>query len=179
MAFDNPGMFSSWRDAYLMGGARTPFTDLNGALSSVSPIDLGVKAARAAQDKAGVAPGEIGTVIAGSMAQASFDAYMLARHIGLYADVPEAVPAHLVQRICGTGIEVLSQACDAIAHKGIDAALCVGAESMSRNPVAAYTHRGGFRMGLVEFKDFLWEALLDPSCDATMGDTAENLASQY
>ena len=48
MAFDNPGMFSSWRDAYLMGGARTPFTDLNGALSSVSPIDLGVKAARAA-----------------------------------------------------------------------------------------------------------------------------------
>jgi acetyl-CoA C-acetyltransferase len=179
MAFDNPGMFSSWRDAYLMGGARTPFTDLNGALSSVSPIDLGVKAARAALDKAGVAPGEIGTVIAGSMAQASFDAYMLARHIGLYADVPEAVPAHLVQRICGTGIEVLSQACDAIAHKGIDAALCVGAESMSRNPVAAYTHRGGFRMGQVEFKDFLWEALLDPSCDATMGDTAENLASQY
>jgi acetyl-CoA C-acetyltransferase len=84
-----------------------------------------------------------------------------------------------VQRICGTGIEVLSQACDAIAHKGIDAALCVGAESMSRNPVAAYTHRGGFRMGQVEFKDFLWEALLDPSCDATMGDTAENLASQY
>jgi acetyl-CoA C-acetyltransferase len=84
-----------------------------------------------------------------------------------------------VQRICGTGIEVLSQACDAIAHKKIDAALCVGAESMSRNPVVAYTHRNGFRMGQVEFKDFLWEALLDPSCDTTMGGTAENLANQY
>jgi acetyl-CoA C-acetyltransferase len=179
MTFDNRGVFSTWEDAYLLAGARTPFTDLKGALSSVSPIDLGVKAAKAALQRAGVAPDEIGTVIAGSMAQASFDAYMLPRHIGLYAGVPEQVPAHLVQRICGTGVEVLSQACDAIAHKNIDVALCVGAESMSRNPVAAYTHRGGFRMGQVEFKDFLWEALLDPSCDVTMGGTAENLATQY
>ena len=50
---------------------------------------------------------------------------------------------------------------------------------MSRNPIAAYTHRGGFRMGQVEFKDFLWEALLDPAANVTMGDTAENLARQY
>ena len=179
MAFDNPGIYSAWDDAFLLGGARTPFTDLNGGLSSVSPIDLGIKAARAALQKTGVAPQDIGTTIAGSMAQASFDAYMIPRHIGLYAGVPEQVPAHLVQRICGTGIEVLSQACDAIAHKDVDAALCVGAESMSRNPVAAYTHRNGFRMGQIEFKDFLWEALLDPSCDTTMGGTAENLANQY
>ena len=50
---------------------------------------------------------------------------------------------------------------------------------MSRNPVASYTSRGGFRMGQVEFKDFLWEALADGSCDVTMGTTAENLARQY
>src|ERR1700722_773635 len=179
MAKANPGLYSTWEDAYLVGGARTPFADLNGPFSLVSPIDLGIKAGRAALEKAGVPAGDIGTVITGSMAQASFDAYMIPRHIGLYADVPEHVPAHLVQRICGTGIEVVSQACDAIAHKQIDAALCVGAESMSRNPVAAYTHRGGFRMGQVEFKDFLWEALLDPSCDVTMGGTAENLAKNY
>jgi acetyl-CoA C-acetyltransferase len=179
MAFGNPGVFSTWEDAFLLGGARTPFTDLNGALSSVSPIDLGIKAARAALQKTGVDASDVGTVIAGSMAQASFDAYMIPRHIGLYAGVPEQVPAHLVQRICGTGVEALSQASDAIAHKGIDVALCVGAESMSRNPVAAYTHRNGFRMGQIEFKDFLWEALLDPSCDTTMGGTAENLAAKY
>jgi acetyl-CoA C-acetyltransferase len=179
VAPDNPGVFSSWKEAYLLGGARTPFTDLNGALSGVSPIDLGIKAAKAALAHVDVAPSEIGTVVAGSMAQASFDAYMTPRHIGLYAGAPEHVPAHLVQRICGTGVEVLSQACDAIAHKQVDVALCVGAESMSRNPVAAYTHRGGFRMGQIEFKDFLWEALLDPSCDTTMGGTAENLAAKY
>jgi acetyl-CoA C-acetyltransferase len=71
------------------------------------------------------------------------------------------------------------QASDAIAHRGVDVALCVGTESMSRNPVASYTSRGGFRLGQVEFKDFLWEALFDPSCDVSMGGTAENLARQY
>jgi acetyl-CoA C-acetyltransferase len=50
---------------------------------------------------------------------------------------------------------------------------------MSRNPIAAYTHRGGFRMGQVEFKDFLWEALLDPCADVTMGGTAETLAKRH
>jgi acetyl-CoA C-acetyltransferase len=84
-----------------------------------------------------------------------------------------------VQRICGTGLEVISQAADAVSLGRADAALCVGAESMSRNPIAAYTHRGGFDMGRVEFKDFLWEALLDPAADVTMGGTAENLATRY
>jgi acetyl-CoA C-acetyltransferase len=130
-------------------------------------------------DRAGVSPDDVGTVIAGNMAQASFDVYCLPRHVGLYAGVPVEVPAHLVQRVCGTGIEVLMQAADSVQHRGVDLALCVGAESMSRNPVAAYTHRGGFRMGQVEFKDFLWEALMDPAAKCTMGDTAENLARQY
>src|SRR5579883_3069981 len=179
MASAHPGVFSSWEDAYLVGGARTPFTDLNGPLAPISPIDLGIKAGRAALEKTGVPPAEIGVVIAGSMAQASFDAYMTPRHIGLYCGAPQHAPAHLVQRICGTGIEVVAQAGDAIAHKGVDVALCVGTESMSRNPVAAYTHRGGFRMGNVEFKDFLWEALRDSGPDLTMGDTAENLAHRY
>ena len=173
------GVAGAWRDAWLLDGCRTPFVDYTGALSQVSPIDLGIKAAREALSRAEMPPETIGTVIAGSVAQASFDAYMLPRHIGLYAGVPQDVPAHLVQRVCGTGIEVLMQAADAVTHKGVEAALCVGSESMSRNPVAAYTHRNGFRMGQVEFKDFLWEALLDPAPGLTMGGTAENLAKRY
>jgi acetyl-CoA C-acetyltransferase len=173
------GVGAAWRDAWLLDGCRTPFVDYTGALSQVSPIDLGIKVAREALARAEVAPAAIGTVIAGSVAQASFDAYMLPRHIGLYAGVAQEVPAHLVQRVCGTGIEALMQAADAVTHKGVNAALCVGTESMSRNPVAAYTHRNGFRMGQVEFKDFLWEALLDPAPGLTMGGTAENLAKRY
>jgi len=172
------GLTARWSDIWLLDGVRTPFADYNGALATVSPTDLGIKAARAVFARAGVSPQDVGAVITGSMAQASFDTYCLPRHIGLYSDVPIEVPAHMVQRVCGTGLEVLMQAADCITHKDIPLALCVGAESMSRNPVASYTMRG-FRMGAVDFKDFLWEALLDPSANVTMGDTAENLARQY
>jgi acetyl-CoA C-acetyltransferase len=173
------GLAAIFDDAYLIDGARTPFADYNGALASVSPTDLGIKAARAAFAKTGASPGDVGTVIAGNMAQASFDAYMLPRHIGLYSGVPQQTPAHMVQRVCGTGLEVLAQASDAVSLGRAELALCVGTESMSRNPVASYTSRGGFRMGQVEFKDFLWEALLDPACGIGMGGTAENLARRY
>jgi acetyl-CoA C-acetyltransferase len=173
------GLFSAYEDIWLLDGLRTAFADYNGVLGLVSPIDLGIKAARSLFTRTKIAPGDVNSIIAGSVAQASFDAYMLPRHIGLYSGVPYDRPAHLVQRVCGTGIEAISQAADAIALKKIQLALCVGAESMSRNPIAAFTHRGGFRMGQVEFKDFLWEALLDTCPNVTMGGTAENLAKQY
>ncbi len=177
---DTPGaLVSAFDDAFIVEGARTPFVDYNGAFSLVSPIELGIKAGRAALARAGISGDEIGAVVAGNVAQASFDAYYLPRHIGLYCGARTEVPALLVQRICGTGLEAIAQSADAVSLGRADVALCVGAESMSRNPVAAYTHRGGFRMGQVEFKDFLWEALLDTSCDTTMGGTAENLAKRY
>ncbi|QYO77216.1 thiolase family protein [Devosia salina] len=173
------GLRLTFDDAYLLGGARTPFVDYRGALSEISPIDLGIKAARAAIERTGVKAADIGHTIAGSMAQASFDAYVTPRHIGLYAGAPIEAPAHLVQRICGTGIEVIAQAADSVSLGRVDLALGAGCESMSRNPIAAYTHRNGFAMGKVEFKDFLWEALYDPAGCVNMGDTAENLAKQY
>src|SRR5690606_9083820 len=75
-------------DAWLLGGARTPFVDYRGAFADISPIDLGIKAARAAIERLGVRASDIGHTIAGSMAQASFDAYVTPRHIGLYAGAP-------------------------------------------------------------------------------------------
>jgi acetyl-CoA C-acetyltransferase len=176
MAEGTGGTVSSYKDIWLLDGVRTPFADYNGVLGLVSPIDLGIKAARAVFERSGVSPADVGSVIAGSVAQASFDAYLLPRHIGLYAGVPFDRPALLVQRVCGTGFEAIGQAGDAITLGKIQLGLCVGAESMSRNPIAAYTHRGGFRMGQVEFKDFLWEALMDPAPGLTMGDTAEGIA---
>src|SRR5580698_1315050 len=178
-AKDKGGLFIAYDDVWLLDGVRTPFVDYNGALGLVSPTDLGIKAARALFERTRIPAQDVGSVIAGSVAQASFDAYMLPRHIGLYSGVPVDRPAHLVQRVCGTGIEAISQAADAITLKKINLALCVGAESMSRNPIAAFTHRSGFRMGQVEFKDFLWEALLDPAPGLTMGDTAESVAVKY
>jgi acetyl-CoA C-acetyltransferase len=179
MSREKNGLFAAYQDIWLLDGVRTPFVDYNGAFGLVSPIDLGIKAARAVFERSGVQPADVDEVIAGSVAQASFDAYVLPRHIGLYSGVPIDRPALLVQRVCGTGIEAIAQAADAITLKKMDLALCVGAESMSRNPVAAFTHRSGFRLGQVEFKDFLWEALMDTAPGCTMGDSAESVAKKY
>jgi acetyl-CoA C-acetyltransferase len=173
------GLRLQFDDIWLLDGVRTPFADYSTVLGLVSPTDLGIKVAREVFHRSGVSPQSVGTVIAGNMAQASFDAYLLPRHIGLYSGVPIEVPAHLVQRVCGTGIEAILQAADSITLGRAELALVVGTESMSRNPIAAYTHRSGFRMGQVEFKDFLWEALLDPSANVTMGQSAETLAKRY
>ena len=173
------GIRLTFNDAFLVDGARTPFVDYRGALAEISPIDLAIKAARAALERSRISPADIETTIVGSMAQTSFDAYVTPRHVGLYAGAPQEAPAHLVQRICGTGIEVIAQAADAVSLGRARLALAAGTESMSRNPISAYTHRNGFAMGKVEFKDFLWEALYDPAARVNMGDTAENLARQY
>ena len=125
-----------WDDAWLLDGVRTPFADYNGPLAAVSPTDLGIKAARAVLDRAACAGGRRGHRITGNMTQSSFDAYMLPRHSALYSGVPIEVPAHMVQRVCGTGIEVLMQGADAVTHRDAGVALCVGTEIMSRNPVA-------------------------------------------
>ena len=179
MSSRHKALLSHYDDVFLLDGVRTPFVEYNTALGLVSPTDLGIKAAREVFRRSGVPPADVDIVVAGNMAQASFDAYLLPRHIGLYSGVPIEVPAHLVQRVCGTGIEAILQAADNIKLAKADLALVVGTESMSRNPIVAYTHRGGFRMGEVEFKDFLWEALLDPCPNETMGGTAEKLAKQY
>ncbi len=167
-------------DAWLLGGVRTPLVDYCGALGGVSPTDMGIKVARAVLERCGVAAAEVDSVVTGSMAQADFDAYVLPRHIGLYAGVPLTVPSILAQRICGTGFELFRQAADQIALGYAQVALVVGTESMTRNPIAAYTHRTGFKLGApVEFKDFLVEALLDTAGPVTMIETAENLAKKY
>ena len=167
-------------DAWLVDGVRTPLVDYCGALGAVSPTDMGIKVARAVLERSGLPAVEVDSVITGSMAQADFDAYVLPRHIGLYAGVPVTVPSILAQRICGTGFELFRQAADQIALGYAELALVVGTESMTRNPIAAYTHRTGFKLGApVEFKDFLVEALMDTAGPVSMIETAENLAKKY
>lgn len=172
-------MAAAYDDIWLVAGARTPFADYGSVLRDVSPTDLGIFAARALFENSGIPASEINAIVAGNMAQASFDAYFLPRHIGLYSGVNPNVPALLVQRLCGTGFETIIAAADQITLGKAKVVLCVGTESMSRNPVASYTHRNGFRMGQVDFRDFLWEATKDTAPGIGMGDTAENLARRY
>ena len=174
------GFFTAFDDVWMLDGVRTPMVDYCGALGHVSPTDLGIKAAREALKRAGVPGSDIGSVVTGNMAPGDFDQFFLPRHIGLYAGVPVAVPAIMAQRICGTGFELFRQAGEHIQGGACEAALVVGTESMTRNPIAAFDHRTGFKLGApVGFKDYMWEALKDPAAGINMIQTAENLARKY
>ncbi len=174
------GFFNAFNDIWMHEGVRTPMVDYCGALGHISPTDLGIKAAREALKRADVAAADIGSVITGNMAPGDFDQFVLPRHIGLYAGVPQHVPALMAQRICGTGFELFRQAGEQIEAGVCEAALVVGTESMTRNPIAAFDHRSGFKLGApVGFKDFMWEALKDPAAGINMIQTAENLARKY
>ncbi|MGA8010508.1 MAG: acetyl-CoA C-acyltransferase, partial [Thiomonas sp.] len=163
----------------MLDGLRTPQVDYMGAFADANPIDLGIKAARELFARTGVSPESVDTVLAGNMAPGGFDQFYVPRHIGLYSGVPVDRPALMVQRICGTGFELFRQAGMELSG-GSGLALVVGTESMTRNPIAAFDHRGGFRLGApVGFKDYMWEALTDPAAGISMIQTAENLAQRY
>ena len=173
------GLFNAFNDVYVLDGLRTPQVDYMGAFADANPIDLGIKAARALFARTGVSPESVDTTLAGNMAPGGFDQFYVPRHIGLYAGVPVDRPAMMVQRICGTGFELFRQAGMELCG-GRDLVLVVGTESMTRNPIAAFDHRGGFRLGApVGFKDYMWEALTDVAPGISMIQTAENLAQRY
>jgi acetyl-CoA C-acetyltransferase len=174
------GFYNRFEDTFILDGLRTPLVDYLGAFADANPIDLGIKAARSVLARAGIDAARIDSVVTGNMAPGGFDQFYVARHIGLYSGVPQVVPALNVQRICGTGFEVFRQAGEQIALGAAELALVVGTESMTRNPIAAFDHRGGFRLGApIGFKDFMWEALTDQSVGISMIQTAENLAQKY
>ena len=174
------GLFQSFDDVYLLDGVRTPMVDYMGAFADANPIDLGIKVAREVLRRTGLAAQEVDSVLTGNVAPGGFDQFYVPRHIGLYAGVPVEVPALMVQRICGTGFELFRQAGEQIEAGVASLALVVGTESMTRHPIAAFDHRGGFRLGAaVGFKDYMWESLTDPAASISMIQTAENLAKKY
>lgn len=172
-------MLTRYDDIWLVGGARTAFADYNGTLKDVSATDLGITAAKGAMAKLGVDPALIDVTVVGNVAQTSLDAYYISRHIAQYSGVSIDKSALTVSRICCSGFEAIAQGATAIQMGSAQTALSVGTESMSRNPVVSYSMRSGFKLGQVQFYDFLWETLKDPAPGILMGQTAENLAKQY
>jgi len=174
------GLYQAFGDVFILDGVRTPMVDYQGAFADVNPIDLGIKAARGVLARTEMDAARVDSVLAGNMAPGGFDQFYVPRHIGLYAGVPVEVPALMAQRICGTGFELFRQAGEQISAGVASLALVVGTESMTRHPIAAFDHRGGFRLGApLGFKDYLWETLNDPAPGISMIQTAENLAQRY
>src|SRR3954452_4621172 len=93
-----------------LAGKRTPFGSSGGTLCNINPTDLSLSAARAALEQSKVAPQEIDHVIFGNVIHSSADAIYTPRHVGLRLGVPEQIPALGVNRLCGTGFQVIIEA---------------------------------------------------------------------
>ena len=174
----NKGTASVFKDVYLIDGKRTPFGKMKGSLATVSPTDLAIHTSRSTLESCKIDPSEIDQTIATNIGMASADAFFLPRHIALYSGAPLASPAVLVQRLCGSGMEVLGTAAEQIGMNKSQLILTSGVEVMSRIPVASFSARMGFDLGRPEFIDFLWDGLND-SAATPMGCTADLLAKEY
>ncbi|HHO50089.1 MAG TPA: acetyl-CoA C-acetyltransferase [Deltaproteobacteria bacterium] len=168
------------RDLVILSGVRTAFGTMGGALKKLTATQLGVHTAKAALSAAGVAPEDVDHVIYGNVLQTSNDAIYLARHVGLHAGVPVAVPGLTVNRLCGSGFQAIINGAEQILTGQAQVVLCGGTENMSMAPHVVHGLRDGARFGKPpKLQDLLWECLTDTNTNMPMAITAENLAERH
>ena len=168
------------QDIYILDGARTPVGILQGSLSDISAIDLGVIAAKGAIERSGVNPQLIDQVVMGNVIQTSKDAIYFARHVALKAGLPVETPALTVNRLCGSGLQAIVNAAQMLQLGEGQIVLAGGAENMTQAPHVLRGARMGYKLGQApQLEDSLWEALVDSYCGCGMAITAENLAEKY
>jgi acetyl-CoA C-acetyltransferase len=167
------------RSVVVVGAKRTPMGRFMGAFADVPAVDLGIAAARAALDAAGVDPGRVDETVAGHGRQAG-NGPNPGRQVSIRAGVPETVPAYTVNKACGSSAKALTLAAGSIILGEIDVALVVGMENMTRTPYLLRGMRGGYRMGPAVIEDGMSsDGFMDPLASEAMGETAENLAERY
>jgi len=165
------------RSVVIVSAVRTAIGAFGGALAEVPPTALAAAVGREAIARAGLQPAEVGQAVFGSVIQTEpRDAY-LARVAAVEAGVPPAAPALTVNRLCGSGLQAVVSAAQAILLGDAEVVLAGGAESMSRAPHAARDVRWGRRLGDLTLTDMLLATLQDPFGHGHMGVTAENVAA--
>ena len=166
-------------DVYILSAVRTPIGKFGGSLASQTAADMGVVAAKAAIDRAGVAPGQIEETIFGNARQAGGGPNP-ARQISIRGGVPQEVPAYTVNKACASGLKSIALAYQGIATGSLECALAGGTESMSRLPYYLDGARWGYRLGNQELVDGMYrDGFFCPLAKMVMGETAEVLAEQY
>jgi acetyl-CoA C-acetyltransferase len=165
-------------DVVIASAARTAIGSYGKSLSGVPPSELGVIAASEAMERAGIDPSHIDHVVFGNVIHTEPGDMYMARVVGIKSGVPKEVPAYTVNRLCGTGVQAIVSATQAIQTGEAEVALAGGAESMSRGPYWMPSARWGARMGEAELIDPVMGGLTDPFGSILMGVTAENLAER-
>jgi acetyl-CoA C-acetyltransferase len=162
----------------ISSAARTAIGSYGKSLAGVAPSDLGAIAARAALERAGIAGEQVEHVVFGNVIHTEPADMYMARVVGMKAGIPKETPAFTVNRLCGTGVQAIVSACQAIQSGDVAVAVAGGAESMSRGPYWMPGARWGSKMGPAKMVDPVMGGLTDPFHDILMGVTAENLAER-
>jgi acetyl-CoA C-acetyltransferase len=165
------------RDVVIVSAARTPIGAFQGALASLTAPQLGAIAIKAALERAGLKPEQVDQVIMGNVLTAGVG-QAPARQAARGAGLPDGVPCVTVNKVCGSGLQSVVQAYQAIALGDADVVVAGGQESMSNAPYISMQLRGGARMGHVEFKDsMVSDGLTDAYDNVHMGICAEQCAT--
>src|SRR5438067_3781894 len=166
-------------EAVILSACRTPIGAFGGAFKDVSAVELGTVAIRDAIARAGVKPADVGDVVMGCVLQAG-NGMNVARQAALKAGLPVEVPGETVNRVCGSGMQAVVHAVEAIRVGYVDTMVAGGTESMSNAPYLLKGARWGYRMGNAEAIDsLLHEGLTCAMGACHMGITAEEVASRY
>jgi acetyl-CoA C-acetyltransferase len=163
---------------YILSAGRTPIGKFGGSLASLTAADMGVVAAKAAMERAGVQPEQVEETIFGNARQAGGGPNP-ARQISIRSGVPQEVPAFTVNKACASGLKSIALAYQAIAVGDASCILAGGTESMSRLPYYLEA-RWGYRLGNQELVDGMYrDGFFCPMAKMVMGETAEVLADHY
>ncbi len=166
-------------DVYILSAVRTPIGKFGGSLASMTAADMGVVAAKAAIERAGVHPEQIEETIFGNARQAGGGPNP-ARQISVRSGVPQEVPAYTVNKACASAMKTIALAYQEIALGNLECVLAGGTESMSRLPYYLDGARWGYRLGHQELVDGMYrDGFFCPLAKMVMGETTEVLAQQY
>jgi acetyl-CoA C-acetyltransferase len=167
------------REVVVLSGVRTAIGRYGGGLKDTPPTKLAAAVTREAVQRAGVEPQEVGHVVFGNVIHTDVRDMYLARVAAIDGGLPVETPAFTLNRLCGSGLQAIVSAAQAIRLGDVDAAVAGGAESMSRAQYWLPGHRWGQRMGDSATVDAMVGALTDPFHDCHMGVTAENVATKW
>lgn len=167
------------RQVVVLSAVRTAIGKFGGALKEIPPTELAAKVVCQSLQRSGVSPADIGHVVFGNVIHTDAKDMYLARVAALRGGVPVETAALTLNRLCGSGLQAILTAADAIIHGDTDAAIGGGAESMSRAPYWLPSMRWGARLNDATATDVLVAALTDPFDEVHMGVTAENVARKW
>ena len=166
-------------DVVILSGCRTAIGTFGGAFKDVSAVDLGTIAVREAVRRSGVRPDQVDEVLLGNILQAGLGMNP-ARQAAIKAGLPDSVPATTVNKVCGSGLQSVMMAAQAIKAGDAEILVAGGTENMTRAPYLLPGARWGERLGNGTVLDhMIHEGLTDAFHDIHMGVTAENLVERY